>query len=115
MKGFAVQNRRPEPQGDAEQPRPASVKSHEENLIFRREGTTLLDIGLIQDHETISRVRAETSSAGQLLVCHGCSDVEAAIVGLLVLDEDQQAWALCGTCVGKLLSIIIRKSPTFII
>jgi hypothetical protein len=77
-----VQNRRPEPQG--------------------QEAVSLLDVWLIRDHETITQLCAEISSAGRLLVCHRCSDVEALIVGLLVLDDDGESWALCGACIAKL-------------
>jgi hypothetical protein len=36
------------------------------------------------------------------LICHGCGDVEAVIVGFLVHDQSAQAWAVCGSCVRNL-------------
>jgi hypothetical protein len=33
------------------------------------------------------------------LICHGCDDVEAVIVGFLIHDQSEQAWALCRSCV----------------
>ena len=62
----------------------------------------LKDVRLIRDCETIAAIRSDVSSTGQLLICHGCGDVEALVVGFLVLDNNQQAWALCGTCLRKL-------------
>jgi hypothetical protein len=47
-------------------------------------------------------VYAETSSLGQLLICHGCGDVEAVIVGFLVHEQSEKAWALCGLCVQQM-------------
>ena len=95
-----VQNCRPEPQGDAEHPRPATMECVEPNLTLHQQAV-LLDAWLIRDHETIAQLCAEIGSAGGLLICHGCSEIEAVIVGLLVLDEGE-AWALCGVCIRKL-------------
>ena len=60
------------------------------------------DIELIQDREIVTAVLVEMSSLGQLLICHGCDDVEAVIVGFLVLDQSERALALCGSCIRKL-------------
>jgi hypothetical protein len=60
------------------------------------------DIELIQNRGIVTAVFAEMSSLGQLLICHGCDDVEAVIVGFLVLEQSEQAFALCGSCVRKL-------------
>ena len=62
------------------------------------------EIELIQNREIVTAVFAEMSSLGWLLICHGCDDVEAVIVGFLVLDQSEQGWALCGPCVRKLLT-----------
>ena len=62
-------------------------------------GYEFLDLELIQNREIVTGVYAETSSLGQLLICHGCDDAEAVIVGFLVHDQSEQAWALCGSCV----------------
>ena len=97
-----MQNRRPEPQGDAEHPRPATLEWFEEDLTLHQEAA-LLDAWLIRDHETIAQVCAEIGSAGRLLICHGCSEIEEVIVGLLVLDDEEEAWTLCGLCIRKLL------------
>jgi hypothetical protein len=56
---------------------------------------------LIQNCETVNTVFAEISSLGQLLICHGCNDVEAVIVAFLIRDQSEQAWALSGSCLQK--------------
>jgi hypothetical protein len=58
-----------------------------------------LDLELIQNPEVVAWVCAKISALGQLLMCHGCDDVEAVIVGFLVFEQSEQAWALCGSCV----------------
>jgi hypothetical protein len=45
------------------------------------------EIELIQNREIVTAVFSEMSSLGQLLICHGSDDVEAVIVGFLVLDQ----------------------------
>ena len=62
----------------------------------------LIDVRLIRDCETVAAISSDVTSTGRLLICHGCGDVEALVVGFLLLDNDQQAWALCGTCMRKL-------------
>jgi len=62
----------------------------------------LMDVRLIRDCETVAAICSDVSSTGRLLICHGCGDVEALVVGIFLLDNDQQAWALCGTCIRKL-------------
>ena len=62
----------------------------------------LIDVRLIRDSETVAAIRSDVSSTGRLLICHGCGDVEALVIGFLLLDNDQQAWALCGMCMRKL-------------
>jgi len=62
----------------------------------------LVDLELVDDSETVAAICAELNSMGQVLVCYGCGDVEALIVGFLVLDHKEQAWALCGKCRRRL-------------
>ena len=61
-----------------------------------------LSTELIQNREIVAAVWAEVGTLGQLLVCHGCDDVEAVIVAFLVDEQSEQAWALCGSCVRAL-------------
>jgi hypothetical protein len=62
----------------------------------------LVDVGLIRDAETVSGLSDEIRSGGKLLVCHCCGDVEALIAGFLVLADEQEACALCGSCIRRL-------------
>ena len=59
-------------------------------------------VGLIDDTATVAAICAEVSSSGSLLVCNGCRDIEAPIAGVLVIDHDEEAWALCGACIRRL-------------
>jgi hypothetical protein len=59
-------------------------------------------VGLISDSAVIADVAAEIGQNGGLLICNGCADVGAIIAAFLVLDDDQEAWSLCGSCTRKL-------------
>ena len=62
----------------------------------------LIDVNLICDNLTMSALRTELSASGGLLICNICRDVEAPIAGILVIDEDEEAWPLCGACLRRL-------------
>ena len=62
------------------------------------------DLELVQNREVVAALWTAISSMGQLLICHGCGDVEAMIEGFLVHEQSEQAWALCGLCVRNLPS-----------
>ncbi len=61
-----------------------------------------LDLELIQNPELVTALWTAISSLGQLLICHGCGDVEAVVVGFLIHEQSEQAWALCGSCLRNL-------------
>ncbi len=63
-----------------------------------------LDLELVQNREIVTAVWGAISSLGQVLICHGCDDAEAVIVGFLVHEQSEQAWALCGSCIRSLPS-----------
>ena len=70
-------------------------------------------LDLIQNREIATAIFIEMSSVGQLLICHGCDDVEAVIVAFLVHEQREQAWALSGTCLWKLpLSGAVKSGTT---
>ena len=48
--------------------------------------------------ETCAAACAEAGYADSILICNGCGNIEAPIAGLLVDDDDEQAWALCADC-----------------
>lgn len=62
----------------------------------------LIDIGLIQDSSTLNALNTECSSLGALLVCSGCCDLEALIEGVLMIEQAEEAWPLCGECLRRL-------------
>ncbi|MGH7933636.1 MAG: hypothetical protein ACREQN_10780 [Candidatus Binataceae bacterium] len=62
----------------------------------------LMDVALINDAASVATVCAEARADGNLLICHGCGDVEALITGILVVDDTEEAWVLCGLCMRKL-------------
>lgn len=67
-------------------------------------GSDLLEIGIIDVKETIAAICDEVCSQGRMLVCHACGDIEALIAGLLIIEEENnEAWALCGACMRKVL------------
>jgi hypothetical protein len=62
----------------------------------------LMDVSLINDAASVASVCADALADGTLLVCHGCGDVEALIAGILVVDDAEEAWVLCGPCMRRL-------------
>jgi hypothetical protein len=61
------------------------------------------DVALIQNRQIVTKTVTQISSQGRLLICHGCDNCEVLIMALLVLGEADQAWALCDSCVRKIL------------
>jgi len=61
-----------------------------------------IQVGLIRDAQTIAEtcaaVCAAAGHADSILICNGCGNVEAPIAGLLVVEEHEEAWALCADC-----------------
>jgi hypothetical protein len=62
----------------------------------------LVDVCLIGETVLVAAICHEVGSSGALLVCNGCRDIEALIAGILVIEDDKEAWALCGACIRKL-------------
>jgi hypothetical protein len=62
----------------------------------------LLDVSFVADAATVADICADVAPEGSLLVCNGCGNIEEPIAGILVIDDDQEAWALCGGCIRKL-------------
>ncbi len=68
--------------------------------VFRM-GSAPQVVGFVRDSAIIADICAEIGSNGGLLICNGCGDIEAIIAALLVIDDDHEAWALCGNCMHK--------------
>ena len=62
----------------------------------------LVDVALIDNDAAVAAISAEVRAIGSLLICNGCGDVEALIAGILVIDEIEEAWMLCGACLRRL-------------
>ena len=62
----------------------------------------LIEASLIRDHSILTNLNEQFSSEGSVLICNGCCDLEASIVALLVIEENQEAWPLCGECLRRL-------------
>jgi hypothetical protein len=62
----------------------------------------LIDVNLISDNPTMAALTTELSSLGGIMICDGCGDIEAPIAGLLVIEQDEEAWPLCGKCLQRL-------------
>jgi hypothetical protein len=61
----------------------------------------LVDVGLIGDAVAVAAICQEVGASGALLVCNGSRNIEALIDGIVVIDKDKEAWALCGTYIRK--------------
>jgi hypothetical protein len=62
----------------------------------------LIDVKLIHDHSTLTALSAELNSLGGVLICNGCHDVEALVTGIIVFEQDEEAWPFCGECLRRL-------------
>lgn len=62
----------------------------------------LIDVCLIRDNSTLNALTTEVGSIGQLMVCCGCRDLEARIEGVLMIEQEEEAWPLCGECLRRL-------------
>lgn len=62
----------------------------------------LIGANLICDNLTMAALSAELNALGGVIVCHNCDGFELPIAGLLVIEEDEEAWLLCGDCLGRL-------------
>ena len=61
----------------------------------------LVDAFLVRDSATVTAICTEVGN-DNLLVCNGCGDIEALIAGVLIIDDAEEAWVLCGACIRKL-------------
>lgn len=61
----------------------------------------LVDIEILTDRTDLAGLSADVRADGSLLVCHRCDDVRRIIVGIVVMHESEEAWALCGPCLQQ--------------
>lgn len=62
----------------------------------------LIGAKLICDHSTIIMMSAELNALGRVIICHNCDSIDLPIAGLLVIEQDEEAWILCGDCLKRL-------------
>jgi hypothetical protein len=60
-----------------------------------------VDVVFVRDRAAVTAICAEVGD-GTLLVCNGCGDIEALVAGVLIIDDAEEAWALCGARIRKL-------------
>ncbi len=61
----------------------------------------LIDVVFVRDTAAVNTICTEVGE-GTLLVCNGCGDIEALITGVVIIDDAEEAWVLCGGCIRKL-------------
>ena len=61
----------------------------------------LVGAAFVRDTAAVTAICAEVGD-GTLLVCNSCGDIEALIAGVLIIDDVEEAWVLCGACIRKL-------------
>jgi hypothetical protein len=61
----------------------------------------LADVVFVRDTAAVTAICAEVGDC-TLLVCNSCGDIEGLIVGVLIIDDAEEAWVLCGACIRKL-------------
>jgi hypothetical protein len=58
----------------------------------------LTDIELMTDQASLANLSSVFRNQGSMMVCHRCDDVSELIAGILVDNESEEAWVLCGPC-----------------
>jgi hypothetical protein len=58
----------------------------------------LVDIELMTDQASLASLSSLFRNQGSVMVCHGCDDVGELIAGIIVDNESEEAWVLCGPC-----------------
>jgi len=58
----------------------------------------LSDIEVMTDQATLADLSNLFRDQGSMMVCHRCDDVGELIAGIIVDNESEEAWVLCGPC-----------------
>ncbi len=77
------------------------TSGHESTVMSRLLGATSGTIHRANNPRVVSLV-GRIGKPTRALVCNGCRDIEASIAGVLVIDLDEEAGALCGACIRRL-------------
>jgi len=71
------------------------------NSRFKKASEDLVDVELMSDRDSLTRLSKLARSSGQMLICHRCRNVKNIIAGVLIIHNRDEAWALCGPCLRK--------------
>lgn len=58
----------------------------------------LVDLELMTDQASLASLSSVFRNQGSIMVCHRCDDVSELIAGIIVDNESEEAWVLCGPC-----------------
>jgi len=58
----------------------------------------LADIELMTDQAILASLSSVFRNEGSMMVCHACDDVGELVAGIIVDNESEEAWVLCGPC-----------------
>ncbi len=58
----------------------------------------LVDLELMTDQASLANLSSVFRNQGSMMVCHRCDDVGELIAGIIVDNESEEAWVLCGPC-----------------
>jgi hypothetical protein len=61
----------------------------------------LIDVELLKDNASIVTLSNIIQAQGGMLICHRCHDAGEVIVGVLIIRDSEEAWALCGPCLQQ--------------
>jgi hypothetical protein len=81
------------------------MKAHDSAYGARSGGemnSDLIDVELMTDPASLASLSAEIAAEGGMLVCHRCDDIRRLIAGVLIMRESEEAWVLCGPCLGNI-------------
>jgi hypothetical protein len=58
----------------------------------------LVDLELMTDQASLASLSSVFRNQGSMMVCDRCDDVSELIAGIIVDNESEEAWVLCGPC-----------------
>jgi hypothetical protein len=62
----------------------------------------LIDVEILNDQASLADLADLLGEDGDMLVCHRCLDADEIIAAVLLIREEEEAWALCGSCLRQL-------------
>ena len=62
----------------------------------------LVEIELMTDQASLASLSSVFRNQGSMMVCHRCDDVSELIAGIILDNESEEAWVLCGPCLREI-------------